>query len=301
MAMMRSVWGRFLALWAGKSAAHRVGIVIGVLILSPLLLVGALVGLTYELVAAVDRNHRLTTNAQWAASVLAVLGVLIILSAVSPRSPTKVSNDTAAVGQTATPTIGAPSPALASAATAEPVTAEPVTTAPTSTPTATPNSTPMPSVVAKKLTVGEVAQVKSILSGNLKHYQNMFAAGRAALGSTPYPDALTGLAAMDNPTSSAAKFRDWRSSSNVQNDLTYLDAFTKADAYYNADNEPNAIANWRDDMGTATGDLYEWVNVAAGWQISDKTDSDLADATNLVKADFAQVQQDIDTVVTQSK
>jgi hypothetical protein len=166
MALIRNVWGRFVALWAGKSATYRVVIVVGVLILSPLLLIGALVGLTYELVAAVDRNHRLTTNAHWATSVFAVFGVLIVLFAVSPRSPNKATTDAAAVVQTVTPETGASSPTLAPAATVveatsepatarpstpEPATRKPATPTPTRAPTATPDLTRDPAVVAAVL------------------------------------------------------------------------------------------------------------------------------------------------------
>jgi len=150
MALIRNVWGRLLALWAGKSTGQRAVIVIGVLILSPLLIIGAVVGLTYELVAAVDRNHRLTANAHWAVSVFAVLGVLVVLSAVSPRSPNNALTDTAAIVQTPTPEIGASSPTVTPAATVveatpEPATALPSTPAPATTRLSTPGpATPKP-------------------------------------------------------------------------------------------------------------------------------------------------------------
>jgi hypothetical protein len=155
MALMRSVWARFVAVWQGKSTGIRVLIVIGLLLVWPVLLIGVLVALTYEVVAAVDRNDRLTTNAQWAVSVLAVLGVLVVLSAMSPRTP-KVADaanaaPTQAVAEAAT--TQAPSLALTTPSpapeTAAPPTAEAPTTAATVTPTtmqatAKPKAAPTP-------------------------------------------------------------------------------------------------------------------------------------------------------------
>jgi hypothetical protein len=159
MSLIRAFVDRLGALWAGKTTNQRAVIVVGVLILSPILIVGALVGLTYEIVAAVDRNHRLTSGAHWAVSVFAILGVLIVLSAVSPRPASKTTN-VAAVAPSASPTVvvSSPSPtpsatveaaALAPAspepATAQPVTPEPVTAEPATPEPATPEpATPKP-------------------------------------------------------------------------------------------------------------------------------------------------------------
>ena len=81
---------------------------------------------------------------------------------------------------------------------------------------------------------------------------------------------------MDDPTSAAARFRDWRSSSQIEQDISYLDAFGQADAYYNADNEPTAIGDWEFDMGDVTTAINHWIQTAVSWQISNATDADLA-------------------------
>lgn len=71
----------------------------------------------------------------------------------------------------------------------------------------------------------------------------------------------------------------------------------QADAFYNADNEPAAISNWRDDMGNLQADLAQWVQVAVSWQISGKSNADLAAAEAKVNADFTQVRQDLQQVL----
>jgi hypothetical protein len=165
MSLIRAFVDRLGALWTGKTTNQRAVIVIGVLILSPILIIGALVGLTYEIVAAVDRNHRLTTNAHWAVRVFAVLGVLVVLSAVSPRQSSKAITNVAAVAPSASPTFVAsspsptpsaiaeaaalapasPEPATAQPVTPEPATAEPATAEPATVEPATPEpATPKP-------------------------------------------------------------------------------------------------------------------------------------------------------------
>lgn len=154
---------------------------------------------------------------------------------------------------------------------------------------------------SRKLTAALVASVKSILTASLMHYETEYAAGKVALGTKPYPDAFAGLQAMNDPNSTAAKFSTWRTSTQVEQDLSFLDAFTQADAYYNADNEPEAIAAWRDDMSDATAALNEWIQVGVGWQISEKTSAELSGAQAAVTAGFAQVQKDIDATVAASR
>jgi hypothetical protein len=56
---------------------------------------------------------------------------------------------------------------------------------------------------------------------------------------------MTGLAAMEDPGSAAARFRDWRQSSDAERDLSYLASFTDADHNFTAETEPQAIGGWR--------------------------------------------------------
>src|SRR4051812_17464635 len=92
------------------------------------------------------------------------------------------------------------------------------------------------------------AKVRSILLANAKHYREELDQGVRIIGSTQYSDSFAGLAAFDDPNSAASRFRDYRKDSNPENDVSFLDAFKKADKFYNAQNEPDAIGTWRDQM-----------------------------------------------------
>ena len=74
-------------------------------------------------------------------------------------------------------------------------------------------------------------------------------------------------------------------------------AFKKADAFYTAANEPDSIGTWRDDMGTATSDLDEWINLAVGWQISEHTTAQLNADEAKVTRDLAKAQADVAAVL----
>ena len=163
---------------------------------------------------------------------------------------------------------------------------------------ATPTVVPTP---VAKLTADEIDQVRTILTARIKHYQDAMAAGKKALGTTQYADAFEGLAAMDDLTSNAAKFRDWRSGSQIEQDISYLDAFREADAFYNADNEPAAIGDWEFDMGDLTTAINQWIQTAVSWQISEVTDAELAAADAAVTDAFKVVQADVDKTVSQSR
>jgi hypothetical protein len=138
------------------------------------------------------------------------------------------------------------------------------------------------SASAAHLTASQKAQVQAILSDNMDHYASAF---------------IAGMAALHQPGNA---FYNWRHSSNVEQDLSYLDAFKKADAFYNADNEPPAISTWRDDMGTVQADISAWVSVAVGWQIRQKSDADLAIAQQKISADVTAAQQDLAQIASSS-
>jgi hypothetical protein len=244
-------------------------------VISSVILVACLAG-----VAAANSNPKLAASPSPSPAAVAV---------ASPRptaSPTMRA--TAAVTQTPTATPQA---------TARPT----VTQAPTSTPLPRATPTPKPTATPNKLTAAQVAQVKSILSASLAHYKTHLANGKAALGTERYADAFEGLAALSDPSSGAYKFSHWRTSSKAEYDVSYLDEFSKADDFYNGNNEPSAIVDWRDDMGDLQMAISDWVDVAVAWQISEKTSAELAAAESTVQSAFAKVQKDIDLTVTQSQ
>jgi len=140
-------------------------------------------------------------------------------------------------------------------------------------------------VSAAHITAAQKLQVQQTLQAAMDHYSTEFAAGQTALSHKGTND-----------------FYDWRHSTNIEQDVqTYLDAFKKADANYNADNEPTtAITNWMNDMGTAQADISLWVQVAVSWQIGEKTDADLAAAVAVVNKDFDAVRADLAQVLAAS-
>jgi hypothetical protein len=144
----------------------------------------------------------------------------------------------------------------------------------------------------RKLTVSERAHVRAILLASIGHYAAELDQGVRILGSQPYPNASAGLTAMDNPTSAAARFRDYRQHPNPESDLSFLQAFSKADHYFTAANEPTAISDWRDDMNQAQSDLAQWVTIGVDWQISEASTAKLHAAASKVRTDLAKARAD---------
>jgi hypothetical protein len=147
------------------------------------------------------------------------------------------------------------------------------------------------------ITAADKAKIRAILTASVSHYQHLLALGEEALGRVQYANATAGLNAFSDPNSAASRFRDYRKNPNPEADLSFLAAFKKADNFYTAANEPAAISTWRDDMGTATSDLSEWVNLAVGWQIREKTTAQLQSAADKVARDLAKAQADVTAAV----
>ncbi|MDT7685073.1 MAG: hypothetical protein QOG57_5383 [Pseudonocardiales bacterium] len=122
------------------------------------------------------------------------------------------------------------------------------------------------------------------------------AQGQQIIGNTQYLDGMTGLAAMEDPGSAAARFRDWRQSSDAERDLSYLASFTDADHNFTAETEPQAIGGWRDDMGQVQSDITQWISVATNYQISTTTQADLDEAAATVQADIDKAMSDAKSV-----
>lgn len=147
------------------------------------------------------------------------------------------------------------------------------------------------------ITAADKAKISAILTGSVDHYQHLLALGEQALGTTQYATANAGLAAFNDPNSAASRFRDYRQSPNPESDLSFLTAFKKADNFYTAANEPAAISTWRDDMDTVSTALNEWVNLAVGWQIHEKTTPQLQAAEAKIEHDVAKARSDVSAVV----
>lgn len=132
----------------------------------------------------------------------------------------------------------------------------------------------------------------AVLTANIAHYRSVFGRGQAVIGRTRYANGEEGLTAMEDPNSAAARFRDYRKNPNPELDLSFQDAFGQADTHFTADNEPQAIRDWRDDMGTMQDDLGKWVQVAVDYQISSKSQADLDAAAAKVRQDLAKAEAD---------
>lgn len=169
------------------------------------------------------------------------------------------------------------------------------------TPTTTPVAQPTPTPEAK-LTAAQKRQVRRILAGATDHYAAPLTQGQAALGTTQYSDPYAGVAAFDDPNSAASRFSSWRKTSGAEQDVqTYMNAFTAADAFYNAKNEPiDAITSWRDDISQVQADLIQWIQTAVGWQITEKTSADLQSSVSTFQKDLSKARADIEAVIAAS-
>jgi hypothetical protein len=115
----------------------------------------------------------------------------------------------------------------------------------------------------------------------------MLSQGQQIIGPVPYPNANAGLAAFNDPNSAASRFSAYRKHPDPESDESYLAAFQRADHFFTAANEPQAIGTWRDDMGQAQSDLYRWVSDAVSWQINEISTSKLQADAAAVTADLA--------------
>lgn len=136
----------------------------------------------------------------------------------------------------------------------------------------------------------------AILNQSIDHYRHVLAQGQAILGTTQYPDAVAGIAAIEgDPNSPAARFKTWHNP-NPETDFSWQAAFKQADAHFNADNEPPSISTWRDDIAQAVTDLGEWTRVADSWQIREKTQADLNAAAAKITEDLGKAAHDAQAV-----
>lgn len=184
---------------------------------------------------------------------------------------------------------------------------------PTAVRSPTRRASPSANSPVEQLSPAQKSQVQAVLQANIDHYEQLLAAGKAVLGTTPSSDASAGLTAFNDPNSSASQFRDWRSQSNAEQDVSYLQAFKQANDIYLAvmgsssgsvtkweNDTSTTLTNWQDDIGNVQADLAQWVQVAADWQISSKTAADLAAAEQKVNSDLSKTRQDLQQLLAAS-
>jgi hypothetical protein len=79
--------------------------------------------------------------------------------------------------------------------------------------------------------------------------------------------------------------------------MSFLDAFRQADKHFTADNEPQAIRDWVDDMSFMHDDLGRWLHVAVDYQSSTSTpQADLHTAAESVRQDLVKAEVDANAV-----
>jgi hypothetical protein len=136
-----------------------------------------------------------------------------------------------------------------------------------------------------------------ILTASVTHYRDEFLQGQAIIGHTQYASGTDGLTALyDDPTSAAARFRDYRQNPGPERDLSGDTAFKQAGSVFAPGNEPQAIRDWKNDLTHMTSDLNRWVSVAANYQIQRKTQADLDAAAAKVEQDLAKLDADANAV-----
>ena len=136
-----------------------------------------------------------------------------------------------------------------------------------------------------------VATFSKITASYATAYQN----GKNALGTTQYGnDYMNALAV---PGSAASRFSAWRKTWSAY-EPTFYDLIVKgygtaSDCYYNnKQTEPDALANWRDDMGQVDSDINSWGGDATDWQIRNVSADKLAQDAAKITADLATVKAD---------
>lgn len=151
--------------------------------------------------------------------------------------------------------------------------ATPSPTAPQPVTTAT-GSYPTPAVTVAPAAVRQAA-ARALLANDAHFRQDLAQATAILLSEPPYSDANAGLAAMNDPTSAASRYRDWRKASGVETDTSYQDAANRAGAGFTADDEPQALGDWRNKVSDAWAALLHYVQTGASYQAGERTRGDL--------------------------
>jgi hypothetical protein len=137
----------------------------------------------------------------------------------------------------------------------------------------------------------------SILSASVNYYKQLFATGKATLGTRQYTDANAGLKAFDDPNSAATRFGAFRTNTCLKNDpgANAISAYQAADNLYPS-NSPEALGNWNYDMAMLATHICEWAQDGVSWQIKEVTNAQLQADEQKITADFNTVQADMSTL-----
>ncbi len=145
------------------------------------------------------------------------------------------------------------------------------------------------------------AQVKTILAQAVSHYRELLSQGQVLIQNfTPLPDAGAGLSALQDPSSVPSRFSQWRTSTKVESETSYLAAVDQAKALYPARSVVDAFPILLEDMADAQGHLGGWVNDVTAWFVSDPSGSAMSADSATVVHDLDKALRDVDTIVSQS-
>ena len=138
----------------------------------------------------------------------------------------------------------------------------------------------------------DVAAVKASLAKGDQYALDLFDQAKAALGTYQYPDAYSGIAALESDSSSPAanwstfnqSFDGSYAAAEKNSQLAYNEA---SNAYYDADvTQPSIIDDWSTINGQMYTDIMGWEEDATQWQIS-------AIPTTKLNGDAQKIQQDL--------
>ncbi len=129
-------------------------------------------------------------------------------------------------------------------------------------------------------------------------YSQAYRDGKKVLGTTQYSDAYTALNALTVSGSAASNFSGWKKvwstyEPNFYKQIVNGYSVTSNCYYQTGTNEPDSLANWRDDMAQADSDISVWSGDATGWQIQTTSTAELMQAEAKIDADFTAIQKDI--------
>lgn len=157
-------------------------------------------------------------------------------------------------------------------------------------------------VASTSVPVLDAQKVLAALTASTDYYSQLLATGKQLLGATQYPNATAGLAALNDPNSSASKFGSFRTETCIKNDpsVDAMNTYRSVSDLYTAAKaqSPDALDNWNYDTNTAASDICAWASTAADWQISKVSSTQLKVAEQKVTTDLAQVHKDL-TQITQ--
>ncbi|MGB9281912.1 MAG: hypothetical protein WCB57_17840 [Pseudonocardiaceae bacterium] len=126
----------------------------------------------------------------------------------------------------------------------------------------------------------------AVLTANIAHYRSIFEQGPAIIDEAQHANDEKSPVVMGHLNFAAARLRYYR---GPEPDMSFLDAFRQADQHFTADNEPQAIRDWVDDMSFMQDDSSRWVHVAVDYQSSQ---ADVDAAAETVRQDLAKAQAD---------